>query len=840
MTATSLNKKHTLEKGLWALLGTAMATVVMIAIAQLFASSLGTFTALGVAILVSALICRHRFQIPGSKIEVLTKHIIALWGIIWLGPGGGVLLSLAASVFTANSDKYARKRKFLQMSSDTIATATVANIYSLASIYVFNDSYREPQGGADMLAVIFLITAVHFSVLSTLNYVGRRVISDDPVRRLLKDCYGLASLSYIFTFAGILVAHFTFVQFGIEFGLVILPTAMIASMAHVVHHRRLAKKTREISEASRIHLATVEALATAIDARDQVGVGHVRRAQIYAIGIGEFLALSEDEINALRTAALLHDIGKLAVPDHILNRPSVLTLAEIEKMKIHSSVGASILEKVGFNTPVVPTVRYHHENWDGTGYPEALRGENIPLTARILAVADAYDTMRGARPFRPAVSREDARSMLAEDAGKKFDPRVVRVFLDIADRLEAEVTRKGLGYDSNRGDDRLRSITGSQQNFVDQIKLANREAFTLYELAKEFSSSLSLSETASLFSEKIREFVRFDTCTIYLIDEKSGSARSVHVAGKHAAVFNGHQLRPGEGITGGVLESGTAARSLDPWPDLKLLRSSVTSDYRSMVSLPLVTEDRLIGAVSLYSIDPAGYGDEQLRILETISCIASDAIHKSLRHAVTESYALTDSMTGLPNARSLQLQFDREVARARRAAGTFQVLMLDLDGFKKVNDSFGHKIGDKMLIEIGRVIKGQLREYDFLARYAGDEFVALVPDTSVESVYELCTRIEKAVDGFELPVGEDTARVGVSIGWATYPYTAEGFDQLVIAADKGMYSAKSRRKHAMDAVGTIPRPDIPLEFDMPIGINPDDIETVVEVDETHIYSAPMN
>ena len=112
-----------------------------------------------------------------------------------------------------------------------------------------------------------------------------------------------------------------------------------------MHVHRLGQKTREISDASRIHLATVEALATAIDAREQVGAGHVRRTQIYAVGMGRLLALPEPEIDALRAGALLHDIGKLAIPDHILNKPGELTAGEMEKTKIHASVGASILEK---------------------------------------------------------------------------------------------------------------------------------------------------------------------------------------------------------------------------------------------------------------------------------------------------------------------------------------------------------------------------------------------------------------------------------------------------------------------------------------------------------------
>jgi diguanylate cyclase (GGDEF)-like protein len=197
-------------------------------------------------------------------------------------------------------------------------------------------------------------------------------------------------------------------------------------------------------------------------------------------------------------------------------------------------------------------------------------------------------------------------------------------------------------------------------------------------------------------------------------------------------------------------------------------------------------------------------------------------------------------MTGLPNARSLQGQFDREVARAHRSSGNFQVLMLDLDGFKQVNDTFGHKAGDKMLTEIGRVIRSQLREYDFLARYAGDEFVAIIPNTTGEAVNELCQRIEKAVEDFELPVGNDVATVGVSIGAAIYPYSGEAFDQLLIAADKEMYGAKTRRKQVEHQFKMIPRPKKPLEFDMPITVGIDDIDTVLDVDEESIYATGAN
>jgi diguanylate cyclase (GGDEF)-like protein/putative nucleotidyltransferase with HDIG domain len=618
-------------------------------------------------------------------------------------------------------------------------------------------------------------------------------------------------------FAGIILAvpalWAIFARFGWEFALVLGPFAVIAVIAYRMHLKRLAEKTREISQASRIHLATVEALATAIDARDQVGLGHVRRTQIYAVGIGKLLALPVSDINALRTGALLHDIGKLAVPDHILNKSSALTPAELEKTKIHSEVGASILEKIGFDYPVVPTVRYHHERWDGRGYPEGLSGEAIPLTARILAVADAFDTLRGARPYRSALPRDKARQTIQAEAGLRFDPAIVSVLIRNLNLLEADIISNGLSYTET---------TATGHNYVEQIKRANREVFSLYELAREFSASVSLKDTLDLFAKTVAELVPVETCVVYLLDAQKRSATAAHVEGTHAAELASHSVKVGQGATGYALKNRENIQNVDPDLDFFYSRPELTRSYSTMASVPLVTGDELIGALSVYASNLEAYGEEHVRLLETVSRIAADAIDKSLEHAEARTQSLTDPMTGLPNSRSLQVQFDKEIARAARGGTNFQMLMLDLDGFKAVNDSFGHKVGDELLLQIGRVIRGQLRDYDFLARYGGDEFVALIPETTAEDVADLCGRIEKAVSTFRLPLGDgNTASVGVSLGSSGYPNNGESFDTMVAAADKAMYEKKMRRRRASTPRG--PGAPEPLEDSL-----------IVELDESHV------
>lgn len=615
------------------------------------------------------------------------------------------------------------------------------------------------------------------------------------------------------------------IRFWQASSMVIAMLLTLAAVGYRFYVKRLEQKNKQISEFNRVHMATVEALATAIDARDQVGMGHVRRTQIYAVRLGELLGLSQAEIDALRTGALLHDIGKLAVPDHILNKPGKLTQAEVEKTKIHPIVGAEILEKVGFHYPVVPTVKYHHEAWDGSGYPDGLTGTEIPLTARILCVADAYDTLRGARPYRKAIPRDDARKILRDQAGTRFDPGVVQMLIKNLTSIEAEIAREGLAY-SEVASTEIHDSSESRP-YAEQIKQANREVFNLYELARDFSGSLTLDETLHLFATKVREFVPFDTCALYVLDDEKRFATAMNVEGEYADLLVSRRVRVGQGATGFALKTRKAVQNVDPDLDFSYSQTELVEQYQTMAAVPLVSDDNeLLGAVTIYSRELAKYGEEHLRLFETISRIAADAIHKALEHHEAKTHALTDPMTGLANARSLQIEFDKEVARAGRAGTTFQVIMLDLDGFKSVNDSFGHKIGDEMLRSVARVIQEQLRDYDFLARYGGDEFVALIPETSGEDIADLCRRIQKAVSEFSLPVaGEKTARVGVSIGSSSYDDTVLSFDQMIVAADKAMYEQKQRRRRP------ISRPQEPL---LDLGLPTESF--IVELDESHILA----
>ena len=600
----------------------------------------------------------------------------------------------------------------------------------------------------------------------------------------------------------------------------VLATYLIYRSARV----RLQSKANEIEALSELHLATAEALATAIDAKDQTTHCHVRRVQIYAAGMGEVFGLSAAEIAALKAGALLHDIGKLAVPPHILNKPGPLTPAEFEKMKIHTVVGAQILGRVDFPYPVIPIIRHHHEQWDGRGYPDKLRGEQIPITARIISVVDCFDSVREDRPFRRGMTLDEATALLLRGSAIHFDPVVVEQFIKHLPRFDAEIERLGLQHQpanySTEPPIQLSTIdiaqTRERGSYVayDQIKKAHREVYALYEIARTFGTSLNVEHTLEILVDKVGHVVPFDTCIVYFYDDGKGYATARHVAGKNAQKLAGRCIALGEGVTGFALANRSAVNQLHPSLDFTDINPEAGIKYRSMASLPLFKDDVLLGALSVYSTELEQYTDDHMRLLETVTRLAADALGNAMQHAEAESNALTDPLTGLPNARYLSLRFEEEAARARRTDRAFQVVMLDLDEFKNVNDTYGHKAGDKMLREVAHIIQGQLREYDFLARNGGDEFVALVQEVVGAQVEELCNRIETAVSKFSLAVGKNrSARVGISVGTATFGIDGETLDQLVIAADAAMYQMKS--SHRLER--TVPTSSSPVERIGPIG-----------------------
>ena len=311
-------------------------------------------------------------------------------------------------------------------------------------------------------------------------------------------------------------------RIGWETSLLILPVIYWVYRSYGLYLNRLEDEKRHVEQMASLHLRTIEALAMAIDAKDHSTHQHLQRVRVYAVGIAKELQMSEPEIEALRAAALLHDIGKLAVPEHILNKPGKLTAEEFEKMKIHPLVGAEILDRVQFPYPVAPIVRMHHEKWDGTGYPSGLKGEQISQSARILKVVDYFDALTSDRQYRRALPPEEAMAVVATGSGTEFDPVVVDVLQRKYHALEAmaDAEQTKVSIPGSLTQQRitagepasgvLRELPSCDDaHFLFSIAAARQEAQALFELSHDLGNSLSLDETLSVVAMRLRHLVPY-------------------------------------------------------------------------------------------------------------------------------------------------------------------------------------------------------------------------------------------------------------------------------------------------------------------------------------------
>jgi diguanylate cyclase (GGDEF)-like protein/putative nucleotidyltransferase with HDIG domain len=730
---------------------------------------------------------------------------------------------LAAIVgFVSTYELSSRKESVITTAIAVISTFIAASCYGILVTLFANDPSISAGRGLPLsvflvplcvLAILqyFLSTLATVYFLSIVGGKSRLIPSQESIVWTLTTQVAGAASAVLF-YAAIKGAGFPLILLGL----------LITGLVHLLYRfnekrlnevrRAEAEQRRHVEEMATIHMNTIESLAIAIDAKDQTTHGHVRRTQIYASEMGRLLKVGGKEVQALFAGALLHDIGKLAVPEYILNKPGKLTEAEFAKMKIHPTVGGDILRRVNFPYPVEDIVRYHHEKWDGSGYPKGLKGEAIPLVARIISVVDFYDATRCDRPYRKGMKREDSLALLRSMAGNAFDPRVVERFIahvedfdqliaaeDIQEQVEAETaghdyltkTKPDAGLASNQ----LGTPEDDQAGFR-SISEAQREVFALHEIAQTIGSSLNLNDTVTLVSNKLRAIVPFDTCIIFVVDDKSGRAVAAHVAGEGAEVFRDRRMNVGDGITGWVIANARSMCNASPELDLVGVPEEVVRNYRGVLVSPLLREDGAFGAITLYSKSRTSYTTEHVRLLESVCQHASSALNNALTFEKTKESALVDPLTELPNARGFYMMLEQKIAECQRMSNeSLAVVSMDVDEFKAINDQYGHSIGDRVLASVAGVIRKELRQMDILTRYAGDEFVAIMPMSSISMALSVAERIRNAVEAQKFSVRTGTvAQLGISVGIACYPEEGETTEELLTAAARRMQSNKHSRK----------------------------------------------
>jgi diguanylate cyclase (GGDEF)-like protein/putative nucleotidyltransferase with HDIG domain len=599
------------------------------------------------------------------------------------------------------------------------------------------------------------------------------------------------------------------IHFGWQIPLLLLLAVYLPYRAYLLYLEKVEAGLRHAEEMASLHLRTIEALALAIDAKDETTQEHLQRVQVYAMEIGRDLGLSQEELEALRAASLLHDIGKLAVPEHIISKPGKLTPEEFERMKIHPVVGAQILERVRFPYPVAPIVRSHHEKWDGSGYPDKLKGEEIPIGARILSVVDTLDALATDRQYRKALPLDEAVGVILNEAGKAFDPRVVEVLArryreleKLARARQVEELKLDKSFDIRGGDapaagfQKAAEPAKDQPEFLNQIAAARQEAHELFELAHDLGTSLSLDETLSVLSVRLKRIVPFDAMAVYLVKEQV--LEPAFVVGENARLFSSLRIPLGQGLSGWVAETGREILNGNPNVEPGYLNDEAKfSTLQSALAVPLEGLNGVVGVVTLYRADRNAFSKDHMRILLAISSKLALAVENALRYRQAESSATTDFLTGLPNARSLFLHLDSELSRSRRTGEPVSVAVCDVDNFKLINDQCGHFEGNRLLRVLGEALKARCREYDYVARMGGDEFVLVFSGLSRDMAPLRLGQFKSAVE-------EDVRnRTGydliLSVGWASFPEDGNDAEDLLSIADREMYRAKENSESRQKA-----------------------------------------
>jgi putative nucleotidyltransferase with HDIG domain len=374
---------------------------------------------------------------------------------------------------------------------------------------------------------------------------------------------------------------------------------------------RAADQLQHLAEMNRLHVCTIEALARAIDAKDAVTHGHIRRVQRWAVDLAHRIGhASEIEVRALEAAALLHDVGKLAIPEHILNKPGRLTAPEFERMKMHAKIGAEILSEIEFPYPVVPIVRHHHENWDGTGYPDQICGEAIPLGARILAVVDCYDALTSDRPYRRALSARDAFALIEERSGTMYDPAVVAAFRDICRVTEAAVPLPP----SSPAPVALSAVAPAPDSPaadtpIDEIELALR-------LGLSMSSVFVSSRPWPLAADAMLQVPAVAAVVVFRIDEACQKLVVECAAGESAATLATLSMQIGERLSGWVAATGQPMVDAEARLDLFDLPGTTLT---GALSAPVQNPDGSRMVITFYSSNRGAFSALHVRLLDQVA-----------------------------------------------------------------------------------------------------------------------------------------------------------------------------------------------------------------------------
>ena len=396
--------------------------------------------------------------------------------------------------------------------------------------------------------------------------------------------------------------------------LVPLPLILHAMFRKSMRHAE--ERIAHLNKVNQLYHSTIEALAQAIDAKDQVTHGHIRRVQRFSARLAGALGITDEStLKALEAASLLHDTGKLAIPEHILNKPDKLTQGEFERMKSHAAIGADILSAIDFPFPVVPIVRHHHENWNGSGYPDGLKGTDIPLGARILAVIDCFDALTSDRPYRRRLSERAALDILLERRGTTYDPAVVDTFV--------AAHAQGLFREEATAPPDVEAVSqaaADAQPAVERkgVALELQTLFALFDFGQAIAHASDPDWICAAIRDHFGEHFSVSACVLFEYRDTTQQIVAAAAAGEHAAALRGLIIPLGERISGWVAATRMPIVNSDAGLDLEPLVLALDEPPRRCMAVPLVSSGTLVGVLTVYSKESL-FNDQHAHVMAVVA-----------------------------------------------------------------------------------------------------------------------------------------------------------------------------------------------------------------------------
>jgi putative nucleotidyltransferase with HDIG domain len=571
---------------------------------------------LGVLAIVAA---SFALKVPGVPVYLSISDTFFITSALLFGPAPATLtIALDSLIVSWRRGNTVRQMLFNATSSAMALWCGVQTFYAM--------SHRQPLDGvtaapdAGIMIPLTCLAAVYFLLNSGLTAGVVGLSKGLNPFELWREHFAVISLNHLAaasaSFFLIVLAH----SVGLLAIAAVLPLILVCYLAMRSWLGRVEDAQRHLKKVNDLYLSTVSALSTAIEAKDGVTSDHIHRVQAYALGLARALKLTDPQtIQAIEAAALLHDTGKLAIPEHILNKPGKLTASEFETMKAHVDVGAEILSSIDFPYPVVPIVRGHHENWDGTGYPDGLRGEAIPIGARILSVVDCFDALTSHRPYRPAMSEEEAVAIIVERRGSMYDPNVVDTFLEVYREIappssSAPQLQKALGRIRHAHAPHVARTATIPSASGEPPARESEDLLAFVSLARVASRTPTVADIGALAWGHIRQLVPGASVALFTIDDAQHVLVAQFTAGPAAGFLAGTAMKVGQRLTGWAAANARSVVNSDARLDVD---HSTEEGLRFALAVPLMSEGSVVGVMTLYG--PESFADDRSRMLEMIA-----------------------------------------------------------------------------------------------------------------------------------------------------------------------------------------------------------------------------